>query len=250
MIKIRNQLATATGLIVGIVGHYYGSKLLEYRETMATARDQNLKNQAAIEDIGAVKSKLNELSEQSNSIIEQMKSLVNAKNVSESKIQIAADKLDVSKLQCDTVKYILEKGSEQVTSEYYSLAYKAALRCQEAQTEAIKAIKSVIDDINKNSLFGGLDNFYNYLNSLNLLELSALFNILVLILICLLVTNIIIVLLSNKIIDYFKLEEKYPKISNLLKLRIKFQNYYLVLNFSSLIIIVIAAIIINALVLI
>lgn len=175
--------------------------------------------------------------------------LSKAKIISETKVEIAAQNLDTSKAHCDTVKDNLEKGSEQKTPEYYSKAYKAALRCQEAQDEAVKALKSLIEDIQKNNFISSLDKLNDYLNSLNLLELSALFNLLVLIFICLLVSNIIIVLLSNKIIDYFKLEQKYPKISNLLKLRIKFQNYYLVLNFSLLIIIAIAAIIMNTLVL-
>jgi len=38
--------------------------------------------------------------------------------------------------------------------------------------------------------------------------------------------------MSDFLINYFQLEDKYPKLSTLLKLRRKFQNYNLILNFS------------------
>lgn len=217
MIKLRNQLAAATGLLIGIVGHHYGSKLLEFRETMAAAKEQELKDQAAAQNIGEIKNNLSQLTDQSKTISNQLSELANAKKISDVKLELASQNLDTSKAHCDTVKEILEKGSEQVTPDYYSKAYKAAVKCQEAQNEAIKALKSLIDDISKNNLIPGLENLYNYLNSLNLLELSALFNILILFLICILLINIIVTNLSNELINYFNLEKRFPKISNILK---------------------------------
>jgi hypothetical protein len=41
------------------------------------------------------------------------------------------------------------------------------------------------------------------------------------------------------------LDQKFPKISKFLKIRLKFQNYYLVLNFTFLFIICITAIFMN-----
>ena len=61
--------------------------------------------------------------------------------------------------------------------------------------------------------------------------------------------NIIITLLSNELINYFNLDIKFPKISNILKWRLKFQKYYLILNFIFIFVIAIGAIVLNTLVL-
>jgi|ERR1700761_441623 len=217
MLKLRNQLTFLAGGLTTIVGHHYGSKLLDYKAEMQAANDQALRDQAQAQDMGKVHSGLGKLSDQMNGLADKISELVSAKNVNNSKLEKAAELLDISKKHCDTTKEILEKGSEQVTPEYYSKAFQAATRCQEAQNKTVEAVKSLIEDINKNNLIPGLDNFYNYLNSLNLLELSALFNLLILFLICILVINIIITLLSNELINYLNLDIRFPKISNILK---------------------------------
>jgi len=55
--------------------------------------------------------------------------------------------------------------------------------------------------------------------------------------------------LGNEIINYFKLEEKFPKLTAFLRLRLKFQKYYLTLNFSLIFLLIFASIQINLLVL-
>lgn len=107
-----------------------------------------------------------------------------------------------------------------------------------------------IKDISKNNFIPGLDQLNNYLNSLSLLELSALFNSIILFLICILLINIIITLISNEIIIYFKLEDIFPKLNTFFQLRLKFQRYYLILNFIIILVVAIGAIALNSLVLI
>jgi hypothetical protein len=94
-----------------------------------------------------------------------------------------------------------------------------------------------------------LESFYKYLNSLNLIELSALYHILVLVAIAFLSLNILSAVLGNEIIKYFKLEENFPKLSAFLRLRLKFQKYYLTLSFSLIFLLIFASIQINLLVL-
>jgi hypothetical protein len=217
MLKLRNQLTFLASGITTFVAHHYGSKLLYYRADMEAANDQTLRDQALTQDMSKVHSGLDKLSDQTKGLADKISELISAKNVNNSKLEKAGELLDISKKYCDTTKEILEKGSEQITPEYYSKAFKAAQRCQEAQNEAVKAVKSLLEDINKNNFLPGLDNLYHYLNSLNLLELSALFNLLILFLICILLFNIISTLLSNEIMNYFNLEKRFPKISNILK---------------------------------
>ena len=65
----------------------------------------------------------------------------------------------------------------------------------------------------------------------------------VFILLCIL--NIISTLYSNFLLDYFKLETKYPKLGKLLKIRVQFRRYYLILNFSIVIFTLLALIYLN-----
>ena len=61
--------------------------------------------------------------------------------------------------------------------------------------------------------------------------------------------NILSLYLGDKLIVYLNLEEKYPKIAKFIQLRRKFQNYYLLLNTSMILIICLVLIIVNLIVL-
>ena len=56
-------------------------------------------------------------------------------------------------------------------------------------------------------------NIYDYLDSLTLLEESALYHIILLLVIGNFSFNLLSVFLGNEIIEYFKLETKYPKLA-------------------------------------
>ena len=118
--------------------------------------------------------------------------------------------------------------------------------------EAQNVVKALIDSLNgKSNLVSNfnLDSFYEYLNSLGLLELSALYHLIVSTLICIISFNILSAVLGNEIIKYFNLEERFPKLAFFLRLRLKFQKYYLTLNFSLIFVLCIASILINIVVL-
>ncbi len=70
-----------------------------------------------------------------------------------------------------------------------------------------------------------------------------------LVVIAILSFNILSAVLGNEIIKYFKLEESFPKLAAFLRLRLKFQKYYLTLSFSLIFIFIFASIQINLLVL-
>jgi len=61
---------------------------------------------------------------------------------------------------------------------------------------------------------------------------------------------VLTVVLSNEIINFFKIEEKFPKLIGVLRIRLKFQKYYLILSFSLIFILAMASILIDLLVLI
>ena len=75
-----------------------------------------------------------------------------------------------------------------------------------------------------------LNGYYDFLNSLTLIEELAFLHILILILLMVSITNITIILFGNEIMKYFDLENKYPSLSTFFKIRAKFQKYYLMWN--------------------
>lgn len=83
------------------------------------------------------------------------------------------------------------------------------------------------------------------LSNLSTEQLGALSHLLAAIFILFCVFSIIIVIYGEFLLNYFKLEEKYPKLGRIIKLRRIFQQYYLFINFIFIIITLLAIIFIN-----
>jgi len=81
-----------------------------------------------------------------------------------------------------------------------------------------------------NSILKYLEDLNTWASNLNYTEGVALLNISGIILLLLSIWQIIIIFYGTILLDYFDLENRYPKIANLIKLRRKFQQYYLLLN--------------------
>jgi hypothetical protein len=98
-----------------------------------------------------------------------------------------------------------------------------------------------IDDCVKNNLID-LDIFnkmQTYINSLNYFQSLALSHLFAIILILILLIDLMSIYFSDYLLERFNIEDKYPRIYKLLKLRRKFQRFYLI---KDLIIIIIALI--------
>jgi len=90
-----------------------------------------------------------------------------------------------------------------------------------------------------------LENWKSFLEHLTFEQLGAVvhFSTALFIFSCLL--NIIATIYSGFLLDYLKLETKYPKIARFIKLRRKFQQYYLFIYFTFIILTLIAIMFIN-----
>lgn len=247
MLKIKNQLTGVGIFLGGIVGHHYGSKLLEYRSEMLASKEQELKELADKSNMNTMHNKIDNLSQGNETLINKVNKLLN-KHVPDSDLLDVGQKLEYSTKQCETVKKMLETGPDNINPDFYSKVYNASVRCYDAQVSAHKAVEKILNNLN-NKFVNNFDFLFDSLNSLNLLELAALFHLIVLFLISIFIINILSAVLGNEIINYLNLEEKYPKLSKFLKVRLKFQRYYLIVNISFLFIICIVAIILNILVL-
>ena len=248
---IKNNLTTLGTFLAGVVGHHYVSKILDYKSEMAASKEAELKAIAEQQNMAVLHNKLDNIQQTNQSIVENVTKLVD-KHVPEAHLSVINSKLEFGAKNCKTVKEILDKGPENMNLEFYKAAYKAADACERANRDAHEAVKSLVDSLNgKSNLVSNfnLDSFYEYLNSLGLLELSALYHLIVLTLICIISFNILSAVLGNEILKYFNLDERYPKLASFFKLRLKFQRYYLILNFSLIFIICIVSILIDILVL-
>lgn len=248
---IKNNLSATVTFLGGVVGHHYVSKLLDYKKEMAAAKEAELKEAAEQQNIELLHNKLDRLHKSNQSLLEPLTKLAD-KHVPEAQLSAIKYKLEFGANHCKTVKEILDKGPENFNLEFYKAAYRAADGCERANQDAHDAVKALVDSLNgkSNLVYNfNLDSFYGYLNSLGLLELSALYHLIVLTLICIISFNILSAVLGNEIIKYFNLEEKFPKLAVFLRLRLKFQRYYLILSFSLIFFICIASILINILVL-
>lgn len=120
-------------------------------------------------------------------------------------------------------------------------------------TDAYKNLNKIVEEVENfanilqnddktNKFVSGSSRFYDYLDSLTLLQESSLLHIIMFLVLLITVINILGVLFGNEIIKYLKLEERFPKLAIFFKLRSQFQRYYLMWNVSILFIVCIVGI--------
>ena len=89
-------------------------------------------------------------------------------------------------------------------------------------------IKNFLEDFD---LIKAYNNLYEYLHSLSLEQLLAFNTISGSIISLFCIYTIFTAIYGDRLIIYFNLETKFPKLANLIKLRRKFLDYYLIWNF-------------------
>lgn len=72
--------------------------------------------------------------------------------------------------------------------------------------------------------------FNKYLSTLSVYELCILMNVFLCIFIFTCLISILFAFYGNYFISKFNLEEKYPKFRKIIRLRVQFQQYYIILN--------------------
>nr|YP_010977174.1 hypothetical protein UYH48_mgp43 [Daedaleopsis confragosa]WNZ34379.1 hypothetical protein [Daedaleopsis confragosa] len=133
----------------------------------------------------------------------------------------------------------------------------------ENQAEAVNTANTVLDiglkqseliqkalDLYKNAshkLWDGniFDNINSFYSQLTFEQLWAVSHICACIFIFILLFNIITIIYSDYLLKYLKIEDKYPRLGRIIRLRRLFQQYYLVINILLIIITLLATIFIN-----
>jgi hypothetical protein len=103
--------------------------------------------------------------------------------------------------------------------------------------ERVEKIKKYLSEIDINKKFFDNNPFLNiyndfkeYLSTLSVYELCILTNIFLMIFIFTCLITILFTFYGNYLIEKLSLEQKYPKLSSIIKLRVKLQHYYILTN--------------------
>nr|YP_010130267.1 hypothetical protein KQ422_mgp031 [Clavaria fumosa]QPZ51169.1 hypothetical protein [Clavaria fumosa] len=242
-------------LTVGIfgMGTYNIRNSIKAREIQQQLNKEIEKNLRLQELLNEMTQKRIECLESNNQILIRFWELNNKYSELNKKIE-NADNLNKELLNSENLDIpndvIIEKSNklinlaENVTEELRSSNDKLEKVIDIVKTTTIDSTTNFIKDFNP---FESLQQLYSILNfeeTLALTHLSAA----IAILLCLI--SLVTVFYSEKLIVYFKIEEKYPKIGKFIQLRRKFQNYYFIWNVIIILFVIIGMIYINILILI
>jgi hypothetical protein len=124
-------------------------------------------------------------------------------------------------------------------------------------TKANKLAKEISDILDKkdkfmddNPIFNVINDFKEYLGTLSAMEICLIINISSCVFILTCIISILFAVSSNYIIDKLSLEQKLPKLSKIIQLRVKFQRYYVFINSFFIILAVLSLIFVNTITLI
>lgn len=154
---------------------------------------------------------------------ESFSSLNNKLTEIESSYTKSQEVTDGLKVQVQEAVKQAEKLRESVNKTDVSAVEKKEL------TNLTDNLNNILDGIDKSGINLPFEwnDLSNYLNNLSLLDESAILHILLFLILLLTALNILAIMFGNDIVKYLNLENKYPSLSNLLKLRNKLQRYYL-----------------------
>lgn len=188
------------------------------------------------------------LKEQSNELFKQNDTLDNIRKSVEGILdENVRNKLTAQVLECkEKVSEVtrtlgnLNNSKDNLFSQEDRLSFENAFNLHESgiinlnktTTELLKILEDLNSKFNGDDINNIIENFKVYLSTLNTFELCVLFNIFISIFILFCLITIIVIYYGNFLINYFNLENKFPKLAKFIKIRHAFQEFYMLLYFS------------------
>lgn len=153
----------------------------------------------------------------------------------------------------EKMKPIKEGGIQNESSlkafDDYKEQFKATFQNAKEQVEKIEKSLENKDKFDKflddNIIMNSINDFKEYLSNLSMTEICLVINISSSIFILTCLVSIILSVYGNFILNKFSLESKYPKLAFFIKLRIKLQHSYVIINTIFILIALIGMIIVN-----
>jgi len=205
-------------------------------------------------NIDSVKAKITDLQEQISSTVD-----------SESRRQLIEKCQELNK-ELKNMKGIhnnyyekFENGSISTDPEgSLSLYDKYKKDVNEALFKANNKAEEILDYLNNtknnfmdnNPIFEIIKKFKEYLASLSIMEICLVVNIFSCVFIITCIISILFAVFGNYLIDRFSLEQKFPKLSSIIQLRVKLQRYYIIINSVLIILALLSLILVNTITLI
>jgi hypothetical protein len=241
-------LAQKIGIFtMGAIAQNYINKALDHKQTLTEAAEQSIRD-----------SKLNEIHQTTmtfknsiNSKLKEMGDNVRSSDISDEKKNYLLDLVNKIKNVGESIANTVNNTATTVEDRtYIDEGVETFNRYSSELQECIDKIEVTKTSFSSPSPYGGgLNFFYEYLDSLTLLEESALLHIVMFLVLLITVFNILSVFFSNEIIKFFKLESKFPSLVTFFNLRYKFQRYYLLWNIAILFFTCLLGIFVNIIVL-
>ena len=105
--------------------------------------------------------------------------------------------------------------------------YSKELRLKKKRRKLLQQQLSKEKDKFLDNISDNIDNINNFFINLSHEQNFALFNFLGIFVIFITLINILFIFYGNKLLDYFNLENRFPRLAVYINLRRKFQQYYL-----------------------
>ena len=184
-------------------------------------------------------------SETKNQLIEKFNELTNQLKGMERINKKYFKKFEEGNVSADseTSSNIYNKYKEEIDAAYAKVNDKAS----EILDILDKTKNKFMED---NPIFNIINNFKEYLASLSTIEICLIINISSCVFIITCIISILFAVSGNYLIDKFSLEEKLPKLSKVIQLRVKFQRYYIFINTVFIILAIFSLLFINIITLI
>ncbi len=260
MPNLINKIKSTAVFISTVLATHYTTKFLDYQEKAAQLLAQQIldsKLDAVKDNVLDVKTALDKATNVWDNISKNLP--INTTNTNKACnadiIQNVSDKTDDTNNLGTYIDQLLKNDSlneQEVKEKIGESVSKIINNANDIQNFIVEYFSSNSTDGGVKNFIGGsninLESLSAYLDSLSLLQESALLHICILITILIVLINIFAALFANEILNYFDLENKYPSISGFLKLRAKLQKYYLTWNILLLLIIILGTICIDILV--
>jgi hypothetical protein len=233
---LTNSLKAISGLASIVSLHSY------IQDITNNTLQENLKNSNNKVQILEEKLNNNQLDELKNEVIKNKIELLKI-NLNECH-KNASKEIDLLK-EVDKSNSTYKNDIEYHVNNYITENEKAQNFIEDFLSNLIDKNK-IIGDVNwieNIKLFN--DNLNKYISQLNFQQLGAFVHLSTSIFMLLCLLSIITIIYSDFLINYFKIEEKYPKLSKILKVRKMFQQYYLFINFIFILLTLIILIYVN-----
>lgn len=234
---IKDILKTGLGGVIGVIGHHYGGQMLDRENTKAESiaqAERDKKSDQMLEQLKNIKSELENCFQKVDKTNENTPIPTDLGN------QVKAKTNEIVEAVANIIKGV-EANNSKVVQEEVQTARRASIDLKDIIDNWSNGKNNFISDFN-------IQVFYDFLDSLTLLEESAFLHILIFILILSCLVSITSIFFGNEIIRYFNLEEKFPRLGLFFKLRAKFQRYYLIWNIIIIVCVSFLAIFLNLLV--